>query len=158
MATGVKKTAKKPLALDRPQIDFLILADRAEAINGKLYLMGGGWTQWSWPDFSQPISFGIAVGVLVPWNATNEEHTLSVFIEHEDGTRIEPQITAKLNVGRPASSVRGQSFLTVIAVNGSWKLPGQGMYRAVAALGEDERRHASFRAVQIAAQAPTPPT
>ncbi|MBI2917901.1 MAG: hypothetical protein HYY01_07875 [Chloroflexi bacterium] len=158
MATRLKKISKEPLALDRPRIDFLILADRAEAINGKLYLMGGGWSEWRWPDFNLPISFGIAAGVLVPWNATNEEHTLSVFIEHEDGTRIEPQVTAKLNVGRPPSAVRGQSFLTVIAVNSSWKLSGEGMYRAVAVLGEEERRHASFRAVQIAAQPPTPPT
>jgi len=25
------------------QLDFLILADRAEAVNGKLYLLGGAW-------------------------------------------------------------------------------------------------------------------
>jgi hypothetical protein len=156
MTTHVKKPTKELLRLERPQIDFLILADRAEAVNGKLYLMGGAWTQWSWPDFNQPISFGIAVGVLVPWNSTNEDHILRLLIEHEDGAPIEPKITAKLNVGRPPNAVRGQSFLAVIAVNGAWKLPGPGMYRVVAALGEDERKYASFRAVQTAGQAPAP--
>ncbi len=141
---------------NRPEIDFLILADRAEGINGKLYLMGGGWQELYVADFAQPASFSLAVGILVPWNATNEDHLLNIFIEHDDGSRIQPEMPVKLNVGRPPNAVPGQEFRAIIAVNGQWKLPGPGSYRAIAAVGHDLVRRASFRAGPPPGMAPIP--
>jgi hypothetical protein len=87
------------------------------------------------------------VGVLVPWNATNEEHLLSIHIETEDGTRLEPQFPVKLNVGRPPQSLPGQQFRTMIAIQGSWRLPGPGSYRVVASLQSTVAKTVSFRAI-----------
>jgi Family of unknown function (DUF6941) len=130
---------------DRPEIDFLILADRAEGINGKLYMMGGGWQEIRVRDFAQPLAFSIAVGVLVPWNATNEQLSLEVRIESDDGQTIPPSIPIGLNVGRPPNSVPGQEFRSMIAINGNWKFEGPGTYRAIASIGEDASRKTTFR-------------
>lgn len=147
-----------PSEFDRPRIDFLILADRAEGINGKLYLMGGGWNEIGVSDFGQPVSLSLAVGVLVPWNATNELHALTIFIETEEGTRLAPEISAQLNIGRPPGAVPGQSFRALIAVNGAWKLPQAGGYRAVAVLGNGDRKTASFLARDVPGlMLPNPP-
>lgn len=138
--------------LDQPVIDFLILADRAEAVNGKLYMMGGGWDRLTIVDFDRPATFSLAIGVLVPWVSTNEEHPLRVFLEHEDGTALEPQIEAAVNVGRPPISVKGQSFRAMITVNSTWKLPGPGTYRAVAVLSSGESKRTTFHALAATAR------
>jgi hypothetical protein len=137
---------------ERPEVDFLILADRAEGLNGKLYMMGGGWQEIYIRDFSQPTSFSLAVGVLVPWNATNEEHPLTIHIETDDGTRIEPHFPVKLNVGRPPQAVPGQQFRTMIAIQGSWKLPGPGTYKVIANLQAMDAKAVTFRAISAASK------
>ncbi len=140
------------LPLEQPGIDFILLADRAEVLNGKLYVMGGAWTELGIIDFAMPANVSLAIGVLVPWNATDEDVLLKVFFETEDGTRIRPEISANLNVGRPPGAVRGQEFRSIIAVNVAIKFPAAGMYRAVATLGEMEQKHTTFRV--LLAQAP----
>ncbi len=47
---------------------------RAEAVNGKLYMMGGAWDGIYLRSMADPASFSIAVGIVVPWHATNVEH------------------------------------------------------------------------------------
>ncbi len=130
----------------QPEIEFLILADRVEAINGKLYMMGGAWDQLHVGDFNQSVSIGFAVGILVPWSETNVDHPIHIWMEHEDGTKIPPGIEAKVNVGRPPQSVPGQPFRTLLAVNGVWKLPGPATYRILAAVGDSEPKRTVFHA------------
>lgn len=138
------------MASDLPisEIDFVILADRAEAINGKLYVMGGGWDRLDVPDLSQPVTFGFAVGVLIPWNATNENHPLQIILEHEDGEKVGREFNVTVNVGRPPTAIPGQSFRAIIAVNGRWTLPRSGTYRVVAALPSGEPKRTVFHAIQ----------
>jgi len=136
---------------ERSTIDFLILADRAEAVNGKLYMLGGAWDQLNVVDFNQPIQISLALGVLVPWTETNEEQQLEIYIETEDGRRLEPDIRASLNVGRPPNAIKGQSFRSIVAVNGQWLLPGAGAYRVVATLGNGESKKAALYAHPLGA-------
>jgi hypothetical protein len=129
---------------EQPEIDFLVLADRAEAVNGKLYMMGGAWDRLQLADFSQPAVFSIALSVLVPWSSTNEDHPLHIFIESEDGTRLAQEVQINVNVGRPPNAIRGQSFRALIALNGAWSLPGPGTYRVVATLAGQEPKRTVF--------------
>lgn len=129
---------------ERPVIDFLILADRAEAVNGKLYLMGGAWDQLFVNDIKQPVSFSLAIGVLVPWNLTNQNHALSIHIEHEDGREIRPTLQATVNVGRPSHSVPGQWFRAILAIQGQWLLPDYGTYCVVASLSDADSKRTAF--------------
>ncbi|MBI2886589.1 MAG: hypothetical protein HYY02_05225 [Chloroflexi bacterium] len=130
---------------ETPEIEFLIMADRVEALNGKLYMMGGGWTDMTVVDFTRPAPFAFALGVLVPWTKANQKFPLRLWIESEDGTTIVPPFSLNIEAGRPANSSPGQSFRSVLAVNGEAVFPGPGTYRTVANLGEFASKRVSFR-------------
>ena len=48
----------------------LLLCDFAEAVNGKLYVMGGGWNILFAPG--QPVTMSVAAVLAVPWDRTNQ--------------------------------------------------------------------------------------
>jgi hypothetical protein len=137
---------------DQPEIDFLILADRAESINGKLYMMGGVWDQIGVIDFSKPIVFTIALGILIPWNATNLDHKLHVHLLDEDGNQLFG-VDGGFKTGRPPQLSAGASQHSVLAVTVSALLPKPGTYSVEATINEAERRTTSF----VTFQAPHPP-
>jgi hypothetical protein len=138
-----------------PSVDFLILADHAEAINGKLYLMGGGWDRLWVADFGQPHRLAIAVGVLVPWNATNRQHDLALLLEGEDGQPL-LRINVPILMGRPPALRPGDTQRMVLAINGPVALPGPGTYAVRALLNGEEDRRATFHA-EAAPQSPPAP-
>jgi hypothetical protein len=131
-----------------PQIETLMLANRAEAHDGLLYVMGGAWSdarQMVFPgDPPPPLQFGIALTILVGWTETNRRHHVLLFMEPEDGGERLVQIEADLEVGRPPGAVEGSDQRSVMALNGIASFPGPGGYRLVAQLGE-EIRTVSFR-------------
>ena len=112
----------------------MILADKAEVVNGKFYMMGGAWDRRYVTDFSKSAAISIAIGVLVPWNLTNQPHTLGISVEHEDGTSIPPQVQGTVTVGRPPNATSGQTFRAMAIIDGQWTLSGPGTYSIVASL------------------------
>ena len=142
--------------LSDPRIDFFILADRAEAVNGKLYMMGGGWTQTYVQDFQQAVPISFALGILVPWNATNQQHMVQIMIEDPDGrTPISFTLQAQFVAGRPATAQAGEVQRVLLAVPVTPVLfPAPGAYEVVARVGADERRVAF--SVQPLATPPMP--
>ncbi len=140
-----------------PSLDFLLVADRAEAVNGKLYMMGGGWDRLGVVDFNQPVNFSLALGVVVPWNAANDEHHVHIELRTEDGMVIDPQMDVSVVVGRPAFAARGQSFRAVLAANATFRLPAPGAYELVAHLAVTARKRTVFYAEQVQAFGPATP-
>lgn len=109
-----------------------ILCDSAVTAEGKLYMQGGGWNLLganSFP-FNQP-RLGLAVVIGVPYTATNQNHTLTIHLENEDGARFPlgppppnspdggptEQIGAQFNIGRPPTLQSGDSQTIPFAVN-----------------------------------------
>lgn len=130
-------------------IEYLLLADHAEAANGKLNVLGAGWTdQWRGArpaDQPPPIThFGIGVSVLVPWTETNRPHHLVMRIEGEDGRPELGVLEADLELGRPPGLPNGADQRAVLALNADIQFPTPGGYRIVAELGA-QARTASFR-------------
>lgn len=129
----MEPTVPDVAALNQLEIDFLILADRAEAVNGKLYMMGGGWDRTLVDDINQPVVFSFAVGILVPWNATNHTHSLEIKIENLDGTPTDFRLQAQFNQGRQPWLTLGETQRVMLAIPGiPVKFPGLGSYVAVA--------------------------
>ncbi len=141
--------------LDTTTIDFLILADRVEAINSKLYMMGGAWDRIFVADFAQPVEMSLAIGVLIPWAETNEDHQLTITLEDADGNATNPPVQLNVNMGRPADAIRGQLFRAVAALNGRFLLPGPGTHRFVARLGNGQTKTVALYA-HAAPVAPQP--
>ncbi len=129
----------------RPDIDFLIIADRAETINGKLYMMGGAWDHISLGNPGQPITFSIALGINIPWNATNEPHRLRLLVQDADGGML-AEMEGEFVAGRPPHLSAGSVQRVLFATSAAMLLPGPGSCAVVAYLNGREARRTGFQA------------
>lgn len=60
------------------EIDFLILADSAQDVNGKLYLMGGAFGIHNAKAYPSRFKFGVAAGLLLPQSQAFKEQEFKV--------------------------------------------------------------------------------
>ena len=129
------------------EIDFLLLADLAEAINGKLYTLGAAWDRIGVNDFTKPLNISVALGVLVPWNATNQNHKVTLTLRDADGNLIDFRIDASFIAGRPPF-LNGETQRVLLAVPAaSVILPGPGTYALAASINEIDLKVVRFSAV-----------
>ena len=142
--------------LSRPFVDFLILADYVESINGKLYMMGAAWEDYTLVDPNRPARFGVAVAVMVPWAATNEQHTLQLRIEDADGQSVIPPTGVNFQVGRPPNLSPGSEQRLVLAFNGDFPINTPGQYRVIAAIDDQDSEWTTFRVRLQPPQQPCP--
>jgi hypothetical protein len=100
----------------------LLLADFAEAINGKLYVMGGGWSITG----PSPGPMALAVKIEVPWTEANKKHKLELVLVDSDGKPVlnaleqggEPiQAVGDFEVGRPPGLMPGTPIDLAIGLN-----------------------------------------
>jgi hypothetical protein len=130
-----------------PEIEYVTVADHAEAINGKLYMHGGGWSDIVRPvgPDSQPaiVHFAIAASILVGWNETNRRFPLTITIVHEDGDEL-AKIGAQVEAGRPPGITPGTDFRNFLAVQANIAFPKTGRYDVRAEL-DDQTRQVTFR-------------
>jgi len=100
----------------------LLLADSAQAIDGKLYVLGGGWSVTG----PGPVTMALALKIEVPWDQANERHTLQFRLVDGDGNQVslptpvgeqEVRIDAQFEVGRPPGVTRGSPLDYVLAIN-----------------------------------------
>lgn len=100
----------------------LLLADAAQAVAGKLYILGGGWS------ITDPVTspFAIAIKIDVPWADTNRRHRLLLELIDEDGKPVivptpsgeEPlRFESEFEVGRPPGLKQGTSLDVPLALN-----------------------------------------
>jgi hypothetical protein len=136
------------------EVEFLILADAAEAVNGKLYMLGGGWDVLTINlplPYQQP--FAIAAGLLVPWNATNQRHDIEVEIQTDDGV-VAAKMSGQLEIGRPPGLPTGYSQRVVLAFNGVMNIEAPGTFVIAAKIQGQESKRVSFRVVSLVPATP----
>jgi hypothetical protein len=100
----------------------MILADFAQVAEGKLTVVGGGWS------VTGPIPGPSAVGILieVPWDRSNERHHFELVLVDADGEpvmapdqagNIQPlRVGGDFEVGRPPGIKRGTPLTVPLAV------------------------------------------
>lgn len=129
----------------------MIIADYADIVNGKLYLMGGGWDTFYAKEAPSQVRLSIAVGVLVGWEETNQPLIVNLFVEDDDGKQM-AKIEGKMQVGRPAALPPGSRQLSQMAANITMNLPAFGGYRVrVVAEGSKQEiaeRNVTFRMLE----------
>jgi hypothetical protein len=100
----------------------MMLADHAQAVLGKLYITGGGWSITS----PAPTPRAVAAKIDIPWEEANHKHTLKLELVDEDGNIVQlpgpagPQafvINAPFEVGRPPGLKPGTILDLVFAIN-----------------------------------------
>lgn len=138
-----------------------ILCNHAEAQNNLLYVSGGGIDRAFVPaNTSGPWNINLAIGIniSVPWNETNNEHTLTVDLVDFDShpvlvpsgidTLAPVHVEAKFNVGRPPTLEIGESQSISLAINlPSLPIPAIGNYSFILEVDKVEHRRLSYRVV-----------
>jgi hypothetical protein len=124
------------LPQEHAHVEYLILADRVEALNGKLYMMGGGWETLFTTTIEQPVSMSIACGVLVPWNETDDDHVLGLSILDLDGNAVAPPLSLRFKTGRPPTLEKGAATHVPFAVQAQFKFAAFGEYRVIATVDD----------------------
>ncbi len=112
------------------QQEFLILADGAEAANGKIFILGGGVERYAAPSFDPPapLQADIACSVLVEWGEANRTFAVELKIVDED-EKVAVALEFTMESGRPPGAKPGQHLRTLMAVRGPFPIPHPGGYK-----------------------------
>jgi len=87
----------------RAAVDFALLADAVQAVQGKLFVLGGGWDTLYVTAFpARHPSLAIGVRIRVPWSATGTSTRISVELQDADGGNLLPggQVVHTANMNR----------------------------------------------------------
>lgn len=100
----------------------MLLCDAAQAVNGKLYILGGGWNLTG----PQPVASAIALQIDVPWGEANKRHELKLALVTDDGQPVmvptatgerPVELGAQFEVGRPVGHRIGAPISVAVAIN-----------------------------------------
>ena len=114
----------------------MLLADAAQEVGGKLYILGGGWSITG----PTPSPMAIALKLEVPWDRTNEQHKLllelldedgdPVLVTDDQGEQVPLQVSGEFEAGRPPGIKPGTPIDSALAVNfGPLQLEGGRRYQ-----------------------------
>ena len=134
------------------EVEWLILADAAQVVGNKLYILGGGWDNLTVnTEFPFLQKCAVALSIKVPWNETNQKHTFEVEILTEDITTEEPKSLLKVaghfEVGRPPGIPQGQEQRFQLAIDMNLKIEDFGTKAIVARIEGQELRRILFNVV-----------
>ena len=82
----------------------MLLCDAAQVADGKLYILGGGWSMTG-PD---PVPSAVALKIDVEWHEAGVAHHWELFLEDADGRPV----MVETNEGSQPVEVRGEFTVT----------------------------------------------
>lgn len=101
------------------QLSTFLLADHAEAVNGKLYVLGGAWNRIAASQF--PVAhnhLSVAAVIHVPWESTNQPHTMELRLVDADGGPVIPEpVRGSFEAGRPPGTRVGDEQIVASVFN-----------------------------------------
>lgn len=113
--------APNPIASADVKVTML-LCDSAQVADGKLYILGGGWSMTG-PD---PVPSAIALKIDVGWHEAEASHHWELFLEDADGRPVlmptpegehPVEVRGEFAVGRPIGIPEGSPIDVALAVN-----------------------------------------
>jgi hypothetical protein len=112
----------------------MMLCDAAQVADGKLYILGGGWSMTG-PD---PVPSAVALKIEVDWNEADRAHHWELFLEDADGRPVLVQtqegsqpveVRGEFTVSQPPGLPAGSPIDVALAVNmGPIPLPPGARY------------------------------
>lgn len=144
------------------KIEYALLADAAQAVGGKIFVLGGGWNLFRSPSFPAPVQLAIAIGLGFTSNEVGVKCGITVVIADEAGVPVIPEMKGQVETGQPAADVPRTATVKIpVAINLNLSLPHPGTYGIVVTAGSSTTQ-LSFDAifagqkVQLAPEASTP--
>ena len=127
------------------RLDFLILADKAEAIGGKLYLMGGAFDRMGMTTIPGLAQFDVAAGLLVGYNETNVQQAFELRCEDADNNLVFQAAQGAIEVGRPPGMAAGSEQRALVVFAGPFTFGAPGDYAWVLVLNGERQPPTRFR-------------
>lgn len=129
------------------KIEYALLADAAQAVGGKVFILGGGWNLFRAANFPAPAQLAIAVGLGFTSNEIGIKFPLNVSIADEAGVPIIPEMKGQVETGQPAPDFpKSVSVKIPVAINVNMSLPHPGTYGIVVKAGSSTAQ-LSFEAI-----------
>ncbi len=100
----------------------MLLCDAAQVADGKLYILGGGWSMTG-PD---PVPSAVALKIDVDWGEAGQPHHWELFLEDADGRPVmldtpegaQPvEVRGEFTVAHPPGVPEGSPIDVALAVN-----------------------------------------
>jgi hypothetical protein len=136
----------------KPGVDFALLADAVQVLQGKLYVLGGGWNTLFVGEFpARHPSLGVGLRVRVPWSWTDRPLRISIDLQDEDGARMlpGPPIAQGVKVSRPQGMPDGSDVVLARSFTfNNLTFPKPGGYSFVISLDDDPADRLRFTVLQ----------
>jgi hypothetical protein len=116
------------------RVEYVMVADAAQVVGGKLYVLGGGWNQYRAASFPVPMSVSIVTSVLVESAETEKPVVVTLTIADEDGIPVVPAMHAQVQVGRAEGS--RPPYRLMLPINATIQIPREGRYAAQVTAGD----------------------
>lgn len=96
----------------------MMLADAAQSMGGKLFVLGGGLSVVS----AKPQPISLAIYISVPWDQANIARDWTVRLVDEDGRQVGPEdkpvvVSGRFEAGRPPGLRAGTPLGVALAIN-----------------------------------------
>lgn len=131
------------------KINFVMLADAAQAMGGKLFILGGDWNTYRSAAYPVNIQLAVAFSVSFTSNEVGIKYPMKIVIADEAGIPIVPEIQGQVEVGPPAEELpKGISPKLPFALNVGLQIPRPGKYQVVVSVGSS-KASVSFDAIFI---------
>ena len=100
----------------------MLLCDAAQSVAGKLYVLGGGWSQISPPVPGGGLNMALAIKLDIPWDRANQQFRMRAALVTDDGDAVElgagpVAAEGELEVGRPPGLRPGTPLDSTLALN-----------------------------------------
>jgi hypothetical protein len=147
----VSEDAPGPIPDSPTEVEaIMLLCDSAQSVGGKLYILGGGWSQA--PAVApEALPMGLAIRMLVPWDRTNEHIPVKIRLLTDRGIAVTDaagapvEATTALEVGRPPGLPRGTALDAALALNFMGLTLEEGSYVWVLEAEDKTKARAPFR-------------
>jgi len=129
------------------RIEYALLADAAQAVGGKVFVLGGGWNLFRAANYPAPVHLAIAMGLGFTSDEVGIKYPLNVVIADEAGVPIIPEMKGQVETGQLAlDSPKGASVKIPVAINVNMSVPHPGTYGIVVTAGSSTAQ-LSFEAI-----------
>jgi hypothetical protein len=127
----------------------LLLCDAAAASDGKLFVLGGG---WSFVSAETPFNMALAILIAVPWDQANRRIEVTAKLMDDDGDPVQVNdqdilAVGQLEVGRPPGVKPGSDLNAPLALTFNGMALPAGGYRWELWIDQDLAATAPFRAI-----------
>lgn len=140
---------RRPTPTDRAaglklaDVDYVILADAANEVQGKIYILGGGFIVHHATLYPSLFRFSIVVGVLLPQNLANIEQVVTLSMVGPSGREL---VRAEAGFRSASTDTKAVPLRPQLTIQSQYLLPEPGIYEISAQIGT-RRKSAFFEAL-----------